>query len=140
MVFLYKAQGTGQKITALVMTVVDLLGEGALFTFDTIYQTGASGMIEAMPAEEIRLVVLGLSGLIFLNILATVVFHLLEPENLKNMRKASVRDRLEDEALKLIEKRGEEIAQPTFRTPPLAFSVIILGRVMGQERAFWAII
>lgn len=111
LLFMYKAEGIGQKVTAGIMTVLDMLGEFGLFTMDTLYQTGKSGMIEGLAAEEIRLVVLGLSGLIALNILATVLFHLLEPENIKRMRESFVRDQLEDKALKEIETRGDEIAQ-----------------------------
>jgi hypothetical protein len=111
LVFLHKADGLGQKITAGLMVGVDMIGEFALFTMDTLYQTGEAGMIAAIAPEEIRTVVLGLSGLIALNILATVAFHLVEPENMRSMRESFVKDKLEEEALKLIEKRGEEIAR-----------------------------
>lgn len=111
LVFLHKADGLGQKITAGLMVGVDMIGEFALFTMDTLYQTGQAGMIAAITPEEIRTVVLGLSGLIALNILATVAFHLVEPENMREMRESFIKDRLEGQALQLIEKRGEEIAR-----------------------------
>lgn len=111
MVFLHKAEGLGQKITAGLMTAVDLLGEFALFTMDTLYQSGQAGITAALTPDEVKTVILGLSGLIAINIAATVTFHLVEPENMKDMREAFVRDRLEDEALKLVEKRGEEISR-----------------------------
>jgi hypothetical protein len=110
MLFMYKAEGIGQKVTAGIMTVLDMLGEFALFTMDTLYQAGESGMTAQLAADEIRMVVLGLSGLIAVNILATILFHLLEPENIKRMRESFVRDQLEAQALKQIEKRGDEIA------------------------------
>ncbi len=111
LVFLYKAEGLGQKITAGIMVAVDLLGEIVLFTFDTLYQSGASGMTAALLPEEIRAVILGMSALIGLNIIATVAFHLVDSENTRNMREAFVRDRLENEAMKHIERHGEEIAR-----------------------------
>ncbi|MBI5951788.1 MAG: hypothetical protein HY865_09030 [Chloroflexi bacterium] len=110
MLFMFKAEGIGQKVTAGIMTVLDMLGEFALFTMDTLYQSANSGMIEKLQADEIRLVLLGLSALIAVNILATVAFHLLDPETIKHMRESFVRDHLEDQALKEIERRGEEIA------------------------------
>jgi hypothetical protein len=110
LLFLYKAEGIGQKVTAGIMTVLDMLGEFGLFTMDTLYQSGKAGMIAGLTADEIRLVVLALSALIAVNILATVMFHLLEPENIKRMRESFVRDQLESKALKEIEKRGDEIA------------------------------
>lgn len=110
LVFLYSADGLGQKITAALMVAIDLLGEIALFTFDTLYRSGKNGLTAELAPDEIRLVVLMLSALIALNILATVVFHLVEPENMRRMRESFVRDHLENEALKQIEKHGEEIA------------------------------
>lgn len=111
LLFLYTAEGIGQRVTAGIMTVLCMVGEFGLFTMDTLYQTGKSGMIEQLTPESIRGVVLALSGLIAANILATVVFHLLEPENMKRMRESSVRDQLEAKTLKEIETRGDELAR-----------------------------
>jgi hypothetical protein len=111
MLFLYKAEGIGQKLTAGLMTVLDMIGEFALFTMDTLYQAGESGMTAQLAQEEIRMVVLGLSALIAVNILATIMFHLLDPETMKRMRESFVRDQLEAATMKEIERRGDEIAQ-----------------------------
>ncbi len=111
LMFLYAADGLGQKITAGIMVVIDLLGEFTLFTIDTLYQSGMNGITAKMAADEVQMVVLGMSGLIAINIAATVAFHLVEPENIRNMREGFVRDKLENEALKQIEKHGEEIAR-----------------------------
>lgn len=111
MIFMYKAEGVGQKVTAGIMTMLDMVGEFGLFTMDTLYQTGKAGMTNGLTADETRNVVLALSALIAVNILATILFHLIEPENLKRMRESSVRDQLEADALKEIEKRGDEIAR-----------------------------
>jgi len=111
LVFLHTAHGTGQKAIAGIMTVIDLLGEFALFTIDTLMTSSESGMIQALAPEEIQGVIVGMSILIALNIAATVAFHLVEPENMKNMREEAVRDHLESESLKIIEKKGEEIAR-----------------------------
>lgn len=111
MIFMYKAEGVEQKVTAGIMTMLDMIGEFGLFTMDTLYQTGKAGMTNGLTADETRTVVLALSALIAVNILATILFHLIEPENLKRMRESSVRDQLEADALKEIEKRGDEIAR-----------------------------
>lgn len=111
MIFMFKAEGLGQKVTAGIMTALDMLGEFGLFTMDTLYQSGKSGMTMELASDEIRLVVLALSGLIAVNIFATIIFHLVESENMRRMRESFVRDQLEQNALKEIEKRGEEIAR-----------------------------
>lgn len=111
LVFLHKAEGLGQKIIAALMVAIDALGEFTLFTFDTLLESGRNGMTATLTPDEIRAVVLGMSVLIAVNILATIAFHIFDPENIRAMREGFVKDRLENEALKLIEKRGEEIAQ-----------------------------
>lgn len=109
-VFLFYAQGTGQKGLSVLFVVIDLLGEFALFTFDTLYRSGESGMIANLSADEIRMIILGLSALIALNIGGTVAFHILDPETSKRMREESARDVLDDEVLKVIETRAPQIA------------------------------
>jgi hypothetical protein len=111
MVFLYAAKGTGQKVTAALMVGIDLAGEFALFTFDTLLTSGQNGITATLPPEDVQMVIVGLSALIAANILATFAYHITEPENARDMREAAVREDLENKALKLIEKRGEEIAQ-----------------------------
>lgn len=109
-VFLYHAQGTGQKGLALLMVVIDLLGEFALFTFDTLYRSGESGLVATLSADEVRMMVIALSALIALNIGATFAFHLIDPETSKRMREESARDTLDDEVLKAIEQRAPQLA------------------------------
>jgi len=110
MIFMYSAQGTGQKVISGLMVGIDLLGEFALFTFETLRASGQAGMIEALTPEEIQMVILGLSALIAVNILATFAFHLVNPEHAREMREEAVKDELENKALKLIEKQGEQLA------------------------------
>ena len=109
-VFLFYAQGTAQKGLSMLMTVIDLLGEFALFTFDTLYRSAESGMIAQLSADEIRMVIIALSVLIALNIGATFAFHLVDPETSKRMREESARDTLDDEVLKEIERRAPQLA------------------------------
>lgn len=109
-VFLFHAQGTAQKGLSVLFVVIDLLGEFALFTFDTLYRSGESGMIASLSADEIRMVILGLSALIALNIGGTVAFHIFDPETAKRMREESARDVLDDEVLKVIETRAPQLA------------------------------
>jgi hypothetical protein len=111
LVFLYKSEGMGQKITAALLTAIDLIGEVTLFSMDTLYRTGESGTIAQLTADEIRTVVLGLSALIAVNILATIVYHLVDPDNSRRMREGFVRDQLEAKALEAIEKRGDDITR-----------------------------
>jgi hypothetical protein len=111
LLFMYHSEGLGQKVTAGLMVVIDMVGEFGLFTMDTLYRSAQSGMISSLSADEIRSVILGLSTLIAVNIFSTVAYHLLDSTNIRNMREAFVRDQLEAKALQEIEKRGEQLAQ-----------------------------
>jgi hypothetical protein len=109
--FLFYAKGTGQKGLSLLFVVIDLIGEFALFTFDTLYRSGETEMIAALSSDEIRMVVLGLSALIALNIGATFAFHLMDPETSKRMKEESAKDVLDNEVLKVIETKAPQLAQ-----------------------------
>ena len=108
--FLYGAEGSWQRGLALVMTVVDLLGSIALFTADTLLRSGERGLVDAMTAEEIRTIILGLSALIALNIAATVACHLFDPENRKKAAEQEAFSKLEDATLEAISKDADTLA------------------------------
>ena len=110
-VFLFYAAGTGQKGLSILFVVIDLLGEFAMFTFDTLYRSGEAGMIATLTADEIRLVVIGLSVLIALNIAASFAFHLLDPETGKRMKEESAKDVLDTAVLAEIEKKAPQLAE-----------------------------
>lgn len=110
-VYLYHAQGTGQKALSILFVVIDLLGEFALFTFDTLYRSGQTGMTARLTPDQIQLVIFTLSALIAVNLGGTIAFHLLDPETSKRMREESARDVLDDEVLKAIERRAPQIAE-----------------------------
>ncbi len=84
-VFLYNSKGIAQKGIALVMVVIDVLGEISLFTVDTLMQSGNNGLVLALTPEEVRMTVMGMSMLIGLNIVATFAYHVMDADNMKAM-------------------------------------------------------
>jgi hypothetical protein len=110
LVFLYRADGIIQRGTALLMTLIDFLGEAALFTMDTLYRSGENGLVGQMTRDEIRTVILAMSGLIALNIFATLVFELGRMEVLKEIAEGAARDLVMFKALAQIEKDSERVA------------------------------
>ena len=108
--FLFHAQGTGQKGLSIVFVVLDLLGEAMLFTFDTLYRSSQTGMIASLSQDQIQMVIVGLSALIFLNIAAITAFHLLDPATSRRMREESARDVLDNAVLETIENRAPQLA------------------------------
>jgi hypothetical protein len=110
LVFLYRADGIIQRGTALLMVLIDFLGEAALFTMDTLYRSGENGLVGQMTQEEIRAVILGMSALIAVNIFATIIFELGRMEVLKEIAEGAARDLVLFKALSQIEKDSERVA------------------------------
>ncbi len=84
-VFLHNSKGVAQKGIALVMIVIDVLGEISLFTIDTLMRSGQNGLTARLAPEEIRATVLGMSLLIGLNIIATFAYHVMDADNMAAM-------------------------------------------------------
>jgi hypothetical protein len=110
LVFLYRADGIIQRGTALLMVLIDFIGEAALFTLDTLYRSGETGLVAEMTQGEIRAVILGMSALIAINIFATIVFELGRMEVLKEIAESAARDLVMFKALARIEKDSETVA------------------------------
>lgn len=107
--FLYGSSGWQRPIAGL-MILVDFLGVCAMFTLDTLYQSGKAGMVATMGADEMRGVVLLLSGVIAANIGATVAHHLMEPGRLRAMAEEEAMDKISDAVLKQISQNADGLA------------------------------
>lgn len=108
--YLYGSRGGWQRAISLIMVVIDLLGAVAMFTLDTLYQTGQTGMTKALTADELQAAVLALSGVIALNIGATVAHHLTEPDKLKEQAEEEAFAKVEEATLKQISENANQLA------------------------------
>jgi hypothetical protein len=128
LVFMFAAKSIGQYVTAGIMTLIDLAGAIALFTFDALLRSGESGMIAALTPEEIKTVILALNGLIGANIIATVAYHLADGETQKRISEAVMIGLLELKVMASIEKQGQAIVDA--KAPELAAQY--LGEFKGR--------
>ena len=108
--YLHGSKGGWQRAISLLMIGVDLLGSVAMFTADTLYQTGANGITKALTADEMQNWALVLSGVIALNIAATVAFHIASPEMLKEAAEEEAFAKVEESTLKQIASNAESLA------------------------------
>jgi hypothetical protein len=81
--FLSAARGGWQRGISLLMIIVDFVGSVALFTADTLLRSGEAGLITALAPEEMRSIILAMSGVIALNVAATIACHIFEPDTQK---------------------------------------------------------
>lgn len=108
--YLHGSKGGWQRAISLLMIGVDLLGSVAMFTADTLYSMGQSGITTALTAEQMTNAALALSGVIALNIAATVAFHIVEPDKLKEAAEEEAFARVEEKTLKQISANAESLA------------------------------
>ncbi len=110
-VFLKQAEGIPQKSISVLAAIIDMLGSIGLFTMDTLYRSGQNGQIAALTADDIRSVILALSGLIGLNLVAAFAFHLTDVENMRKIREDTARDAVTASLLKQIEQEADHLAE-----------------------------
>lgn len=108
--YLYGSHGGWQRGISLLMILVDLGGAVAMFTLDTLYNTGKAGMTSALSPEQLQTAVLGLSGVIALNIAATIAHHLTDTDKLREQAEEEAFSRVEDATLKQISSNAEQLA------------------------------
>lgn len=107
--YLYGSRGW-QRVIAFVMVLVDLCGAVAMFTLDTLYNTGKAGMTTALTADELKTAVLALSAVIALNIAAAVAHHMTDPDQLRAQAEEEAFDKVETATLKQISKNADSLA------------------------------
>ena len=110
MSYLNGSRGAWQRAISILMVLVDVVGAIAMFTLDTLYNTGKAGMTKAMTPEQMTTAVLGLSGIIALNIIATIAHHITDPEKLREQAEEEAFAKVEDAALKQIAKNADTLA------------------------------
>jgi len=108
--YMYHARGGWQRAISLIMVCVDVLGAIAMFTFDTLYNTGKAGMTDAMNPDQITNAVLALSGVIALNIIATIAYHLTDPDKMREQAEEEAFSKVEEATLKQISKNADALA------------------------------
>ncbi|NOH04675.1 MAG: hypothetical protein HND47_23240 [Chloroflexi bacterium] len=108
--YLYGSRGGWQRAISILMVCVDVAGAIAMFTLDTLYNTGKAGMTKAMTPEELTNAVLGLSAIIALNIIATIAHHLTDPDKLREQAEEEAFGKVEEATLKQISTNADTLA------------------------------
>ena len=110
-VFLKQSQGLGQKVISFLSAVMDMGGSIMLFTFDTLIRSAQNGAILELTPDDVKNVILALSGLIGVNLIAVFAFHVFDPENMRKMREDAAHDAVQGSLLKQIEENAENLAK-----------------------------
>ena len=108
--YLYGSRGAWQRGIALLMVLVDLAGCVLMFTADSLYETGKVGLTTAFTQEEMMTFTLALSGIIAMNIAATVAHHLTDPDKLKAQSEEEAFHKINELALQKLAANADALA------------------------------
>jgi hypothetical protein len=108
--YLNGSRGAWQRAIAIIMVIVDVCGAIAMFTMDTLYNSGQNGITKAMTPDAITNAILALSGIIALNIIATVAHSITDPDKLRESAEEEAFAKVEEATLKQISKNADTLA------------------------------
>jgi hypothetical protein len=108
--YMHGSKGGWQRAISLLMVGVDLLGSVTMFTLDTLYSSGQSGITATLTPDQMQNAVLALSGIIALNIAATVAHHLTDPDKMREQAEEEAFGKVEDATLKQISENANQLA------------------------------
>jgi len=108
--FLYGSHGGAQRGLSIIMVIVDFLGAVAMFTADTAFNTGKSGLTVAFDQNEMMGFILVLSAIIALNIGAGIAHHIADPDNMRRMADEEAFGKIEELARKKVSEESDFLA------------------------------
>ena len=108
--FMMGCRGNGQRQLTMVMTVVDFIGAFLMFTIDTLYRAAESNMSVALSQDTVYISLIAMSIIIAMNVGATVMFHMIDPERRLKMAKQQTEDQIEEMSIELLAKNAPVIA------------------------------
>jgi len=129
--YLYGSRGWQRAMIALLMILVDLLGAVAMFTADTLLNAGRAGLGAGLAPETTNAAIMALSGIIAINIAATIAHHLTDPDKLREMAEEEAFDHLDDEELKAIKTNATTLAAEVAPIRALAWQERQRARYLG---------
>lgn len=104
------ATGPWQCGISYTMIFVDLAGVVVCTVADMLLTSQSNGLVMTIPPDVAISALYGVILIIIVNILATIVTHLMNPAHLQHMAEERARARIQARVLENIEKRADDIA------------------------------
>jgi hypothetical protein len=127
MAFMYGSHGGAQRGISILMVGVDFVGAVAMFTADTILNTGEAGLTGRIDKESMLTFVVVLSLIIALNIGAGLAHHITDPDHMRKMADEEAHGKIEDQARNMVSKQADQLAAE--------LAPVIADHWMAQTRA-----
>lgn len=98
LVFMFDAEGAGQRGIAAAMVVFQLVAILAGFGGDSLLRSAENGLIAALDLQTRQLILYLTIAVIFVNVAAVTFYHLLSPGNRARMRQEGYAEKIENKA------------------------------------------
>jgi hypothetical protein len=108
LVFLYHAEGLGQRAISLLMLVADLLGV-ALMTVSELMLGGQT--FTTPPANLGTIAVWGIGLMTFANVAAAYAFHVVDPTSMEMITAGVAKDRVKARGMKYLEEHLDQLGE-----------------------------
>lgn len=106
-VFLNSAEGTGQRVTSLLLSAVDLIGVGLVALAEVF--TGGQTLAE-IPENIGVIAVWSLVGWTIINLVGVFVYHLTDPETMRQISQQNAQDKVIALSLQKLEEKMDAIS------------------------------
>jgi len=109
-VFMFDAEGAGQRGIAAGMVVFQLVAILAGFGGDSLIRSADNGLISGLDDNTRRMILYATIVVIFANVAAATFYHLLSPSNRARMRQEGYREKIESKAHAVADKDVDMLA------------------------------
>lgn len=109
-VFMFDAEGAGQRGIAAGMVVFQLVAILVGFGGDSLVRSAENNLIGALDEQTRRIILYGTIIVIFANVAAVTFYHLLSPGNRARMRQEGYKEKIENKAHEKADKDVDMLA------------------------------
>lgn len=109
-VFMFDAEGAGQRGIAAGMVVFQLVAILVGFGGDSLVRSAENNLIGSLDEQTRRLILYGTIIVIFMNVAAVTFYHLLSPGNRARMRAEGYKEKIENKAHEKADKDVDMLA------------------------------
>lgn len=109
-VFMFDAEGAGQRGISAGMVVIQLVAILVGFGGDSLVRSAENGLIGGLDEQTRRLILYGTIIVIFVNVSAVTFYHLLSPGNRARMRQEGYKEKIESKAHEKADKDVDMLA------------------------------
>ena len=104
------AKGQAQRSIAMAMFVLSVLAVAVAVIGDGMLTSGQRGLVQQLDPEMTKMIVIATGAIIVVNVVATLITHMVDPESMKAAAERAARQKIEEKALESLESQTDTLA------------------------------